>query len=548
MKCSNIEFQELSRDILETGSCLRFKAQGVSMYPFIRNGEFICIKKTDISKIGFGDIICYCDMEGRFVAHRVIGRGPDKQGKTFLVRGDFPKGSVKEEQVSSQQVLAKVIGIEKQGRYIPLDNPLVSGLMKVYVFFLPLSRYAYLFIFGLKRIFGGRRMGGRSFYGNENRLLRLLCRLELEEDQIKKIDRLLSADIQWEYLIEQAGKQGMRALLSGHLSGKDFKGKVPLHVLRRIKKDYYANCARNILIETQTKKIICGLRERKIKPIVYKGIYLSAAVYKNAALRPMSDIDILIRHKDLSGVNDLLCALGYVKPGIYNDFLNRRKDSSLNSLNYCYPKGFNFLAHVHTHVINSTLPLDFFTSRVDMERIWEKSVPIDLCGMDAATLCAEHQVIFLAQHMFTHHIDRLILACDLAEFIKQNRAEIDWRFLNEEARRFNLSYIVCYALAITQKLLGIKIPFKKVFYQEHKRLLGRALLYFADKGIYSKILTYCIYLYLTRGLAGRIRFLLRTIFPERFTIAHNFNIPVCQVRFSHYSRRIMNNVFKGISS
>ena len=58
MKCSNIEFKELSRDILKNGNCLRFKTQGASMYPFIRNNQFIHVKNSHISKISYGDIVC----------------------------------------------------------------------------------------------------------------------------------------------------------------------------------------------------------------------------------------------------------------------------------------------------------------------------------------------------------------------------------------------------------------------------------------------------------------------------------------------------------
>ena len=72
MKCSSADFNGLSQDILAGGRILKFKAQGASMYPFIRDNQNITIKKVPAEDINFGDIVCFYSSSRDVVVHRII--------------------------------------------------------------------------------------------------------------------------------------------------------------------------------------------------------------------------------------------------------------------------------------------------------------------------------------------------------------------------------------------------------------------------------------------------------------------------------------------
>ena len=66
--------------------------------------------------------------------------------------------------------------------------------------------------------------------------------------------------------------------------------------------------------QQQLAEALGAFRDAGIPTIVLKGAYVAEAVYKNIALRPMSDVDILVKKKDLPAVEKILLKLGYDPP------------------------------------------------------------------------------------------------------------------------------------------------------------------------------------------------------------------------------------------
>jgi signal peptidase I len=111
-------FIELSTELLRQGQRVRFKAPGRSMNPTIKEGETIIIQPAAPSAVRKGDIILY-SFENGFIAHRVV-RILKRKGDAscFIMRGDASDSS--DCPVSAQQVLGKVISVEREGRSIDL--------------------------------------------------------------------------------------------------------------------------------------------------------------------------------------------------------------------------------------------------------------------------------------------------------------------------------------------------------------------------------------------------------------------------------------------
>jgi hypothetical protein len=62
----------------------------------------------------------------------------------------------------------------------------------------------------------------------------------------------------------------------------------------KLKKEYFSNLARNTALQIVGDEVLQKLRDRGIEAMFLKGSFLSRVVYKDPALRPMSDIDILV--------------------------------------------------------------------------------------------------------------------------------------------------------------------------------------------------------------------------------------------------------------
>lgn len=85
------------------------------MYPFLKGGEMLLIRKTPCHGLRRGDIIFFRDTAGTPVLHRIVRKKRDVSGSyVFLTKGDAL--SACDAHVPERQVLGKVFKIEKTGK------------------------------------------------------------------------------------------------------------------------------------------------------------------------------------------------------------------------------------------------------------------------------------------------------------------------------------------------------------------------------------------------------------------------------------------------
>jgi len=93
-----------------------FEATGFSMWPFIKQGERLIIKKIPIGDLKIGDIILY-RKDNQLICHRLIKRIGDEKGYLLYTRGD---NSSQFDSLSEEMFLGKAIGILKNCKMISL--------------------------------------------------------------------------------------------------------------------------------------------------------------------------------------------------------------------------------------------------------------------------------------------------------------------------------------------------------------------------------------------------------------------------------------------
>lgn len=82
-------FEGLSREILlNKKCCIRFQAKGESMYPVIREGDFLIVEPINGKEARLGDIIFYHNSSGRINIHRIIKRIYQDDELAFITKGD----------------------------------------------------------------------------------------------------------------------------------------------------------------------------------------------------------------------------------------------------------------------------------------------------------------------------------------------------------------------------------------------------------------------------------------------------------------------------
>ena len=185
-----------------------------------------------------------------------------------------------------------------------------------------------------------------------------------------------------------------------------------------------------------TAKLFSIFEEHGIDAVVLRGLSISSWLYPDPTLRPMHDVDLLIRKKDRFAIVDILKLYGY------------------------HPQ--RFLRSQIVYRINGTIfeiHWSFFTPKRYRKRIgfddWFSS------GKRLNTekgffniLSPEHQCLDLISHGFVHHgFDRPIQLVDIA--LMSTRKNLDWDVIRAWCERAAMSRITAFSLWYANRFLKL---------------------------------------------------------------------------------------------
>lgn len=167
--------------------------------------------------------------------------------------------------------------------------------------------------------------------------------------------------------------------------------------------------ARNIVLLERANAVALAARERRIEIIALKGIrYLCGIVRADA--RPISDIDLLVRHGDVPALRAVLAAQGYrCAAPLWRK--HRPRSRWLNAEVWRTASPVPHFVHLHWDLTNSTLPLS--RPRFDIDGIFSRSVPLGGEGIACRALAPADECVYAAFHAFVHGYDRPQIADDI---------------------------------------------------------------------------------------------------------------------------------------
>ena len=106
--------RDLAAEVIRRFGELRLQVTGASMLPSVWPGDVLTVRRRSPAELLPGRIVlCYRD--GRFVAHRLVGR----QGDDVVTRGDAH--NFKDIPFREEDVLGEVVGIQRSGRSVRLS-------------------------------------------------------------------------------------------------------------------------------------------------------------------------------------------------------------------------------------------------------------------------------------------------------------------------------------------------------------------------------------------------------------------------------------------
>lgn len=204
---------------------------------------------------------------------------------------------------------------------------------------------------------------------------------------------------------------------------KDFLKKFRMN----LKNQYNATLLRNLILFNEIDTIKEHFNRAGIKYLFLKGADYTEKVY-NIALRPMSDIDILIHHEYLSDAVKLLKGLGYHQDLFHG---NEKHDIFIKySNNNCI-----IPVELHKDIVSQQLILP-----LNLREVWSRS------HNHSMNIC--HSINYLCYHWTYHRFDRVIWIFDFAFLCKAFNGSIHWPYLYDTARNWKLDYVVHFIILI----------------------------------------------------------------------------------------------------
>ncbi len=251
----------------------------------------------------------------------------------------------------------------------------------------------------------------------------------------------------WERLIGAAARHGVLPLVHAHLGTVEAvpeQTRETLHLLA-------SRIARHNLMLTGVLRDVLDLFEREGLPAIpYKGPVLAASVYENVALRPFSDLDVLVHPEDAPRARTILSAAGFrfvpEAPGLDEATALRL------GREYRFERAPGVILEVQWRVVSAS---DGWR-RFSLAPVWTRLRTTTLTGRTIPALGNEDRLAVLSLHGAHNQWVRLKWIVDVAEILRG--AALDWDTLLSNAERWGIRRPGLLGLSLAHDLLDAPLP------------------------------------------------------------------------------------------
>ncbi len=252
-----------------------------------------------------------------------------------------------------------------------------------------------------------------------NQLLVQCASLKFDEAQADRLVEATSAPLDWSPIQNEAESQALAPLLYKHLNQANIS--LPRSTKRALQALYLRHRHANLTRQQTLLEIIAAFQKEQIQVLLLKGIALAHLVYPEPALRPMRDMDLLVKRSDARRAQKILQELGFQAP------ISSSKPLPSKHLTVATRSVEGLLISVEIH---HNLFEDDFPDSLTMDELTVPPLSFDLAGITIETLGYEDMLWHLCRHaVYIFQPLRLIWVADIVSFAEKFANEIDWEHI-----------------------------------------------------------------------------------------------------------------------
>ncbi len=335
----------------------------------------------------------------------------------------------------------------------------------------------------------------------------------------------------WQDIYQLAHQESLVPLLYGILRQKAI---LPPDLERAFKRAYYSNACRNSLLLRELAIVLNACQRHSIQVLVLKGAALAETVYKDIALRPMSDVDLLVKPAQLAQTRHLLATLGFVLMGL--EMHTGYTEEFRSEETWCKVGAVEVAIDLHWGLFNRL----YYQNRLSLDWLWATAQPLKIEQATALTLGSDAQILYLCAHLLLHHDGKgLLWFHDIAEIITLH-PHLDWTEILDRAQVYNLVTPLQRILITLAEQWRVPIPnniLVQIASLESSPAEAQVIRYLSTRHLGISLRLFLADLSGAANWRQRLRFAWNTLFPTRRYMQQRYQIPKTSPTWLYYPYR-----------
>ncbi|MCH8251343.1 MAG: nucleotidyltransferase family protein [Planctomycetes bacterium] len=313
----------------------------------------------------------------------------------------------------------------------------------------------------------------------------------------------------WKRLARRLGNAGLAGLVlaRNRVDASD----APLVFVDELRRCAHLAAAHTLNAMSRLERLVVALNHAQVPVILLKGAALNLTIYDRPDLRPMGDVDLLVRRGDVDKTIEVLLAAGC------------HRGAELVRDNF-FPKYY----YETELVMDSPMPV-----RIDLHvrplrpmhlahfieegSFWANAQPVPIGSATALIPSRERMLVHLAAHAAYHGCARLLWLYDLKRYVEWAGGAIEWNKVVELSTEWRVSLPVRRAFDRAGALLGPILPanVRNALSAQRGGWRDRLALAHAPRDAASPVRHVLVNLACARGIRHRLGYLAAVLFPAR---------------------------------
>ncbi len=504
-----------------------------SMNPFLRQSDMIVAQKTDPEHLRRGDLVLI--KQGNYLfCHRFLKR-LDRQ--RYLTKGDGLDRA--DPPIQAHQLVAKVISFSKLKCLFNLkskkwiqSNHLLGIIHHVKT--APKVKLWHVVIINILKTF---LCWGNPFLKPihlqefiHRRLFIILSQLRINSHDKEMLNAYLDQVTDWFSFHRLFLYNHTEALALFNISQSNCEDKIPQWIVHDFEKKSLAQKQKRRQALRNLLSLFAQFEEKKLRVILLKGFVLSQTLYPEIDLRPMNDIDLLVKPEDWPQVKNIILGEGF-RNTLNLDPLKLEKLAGI-PLNWqvSFSNQTGTKIEIKFHLFALEFP-DFSTSQY----FWQTTRPMMIEDQQIHTLSPENQLLYMFSCLPKIRYRYLPWFHEIKEWM--NKMKPDWDSFIDKTKETDMEIINYYGLKILKDHFNVDIPSEVLSCLKPsiiKRILftlcfGKKDFGYRDPRKHKHSRDVLISNILLKGkLIQAVRFCRRLIFPPAAYFSYRYQIPKWQ--------------------